>query len=851
MDSGQGASEAEVVLEELTIDDDVSTGERTEADVSADDVFEELDIDDASKRVTAAEPVVEKITVEPEAKAVVEEAVAEAEPEAETVVEEAVTEPEVEAVVEETAAEPEAETVVEEAVTESEVEAVVEETAVEPETEAVVEEAATEPEVETVVEEAVTEPESEVVVEEIPMEPETEAVVEEAVAEAEPEAETVAEEPVAEESAAETAEEQKAEMTSETTEPAADEAAEESESGATAPAEDAPSEETAPEPVDAEESETAPEETALTEASEEAGSKEVGPEETAAVSEAADFESASDEAAEAQEAEEADAAADPASEGASSEETDPATDRTPQVLEERPIQPFWSVEEPEEARTPVGIVKFVSGALVFVALLAAAYVYGINYYGTHFLPNTYLDGVDVGEMTAAEAKDALRSSFEDYSFTLTGRNGAAEDLDISAAAPAREYEGVEGVLSAQNRVGWIFARTPVKETSLPYTGTFDEEGLDKALDQSALLAAENIAPPENAYITFDPESNHYTIVPEVPGNAVDREVLTKAMGEKLREGQTALDMEEIGCYIAPAISADNARLNQDLAELNTLQDLGASIDMGGEVTEYLNGEQLREMISGESAVSAYVTGLKDRYDTYDKDKRRLFRTAEGTYILMNASYGWRLDEETTLKDLLALTDKAADTVGKSFDLEGILKAMEEAKAAKSKKSSKSSKDSKKTEENADPFHITASWTNKAAVHDEQDYGTTYAEVDLTNQTVYVIQDGQTIFTSPCVSGRMTKDRKTPPGIFDIKLKQTNKTLVGYKPDGSVDYRSPVNYWMPFNGGVGFHDATWRGSFGGTIYVNSGSHGCINMPLAKARELYGLVYKGMPVIVYYR
>ncbi len=836
MDSGQGTTEAEVVLEELTIDDDVSTGEGTEADVSADDVFEELDIDDAPKRVTAAEPVVEEITVEPEAEAVVEETAEE--PEAETAVEESVAEPEAEAVVEETAVEPETE-------------AVVEETAVEPETEAVVEEAATEPEVETVAEEAVTEPESEVVVEEIPMEPE---------------AETVAEEPVAEESAAETAEEQKAEMTLETTEPAADEAAEESESVAATPAEDAPAEETGPEPVDAEESETAPEEPALTEASEEVGPGEVEPEETTAVSEAADSEPAADEAAEAQEPEEADAAADPTAEEASSEETDPeveeasseetdpATDRTPQVLEQRPIQPFWSVEEPEEARTPVGIVKFVSGALVFVALLAAAYVYGINYYGTHFLPNTYLDGVDVGEMTAAEAKDALRSSFEDYSFTLTGRNGAAEDLDISEAAPAREYEGVEGVLSAQNRVGWIFARTPVKETSLPYTGTFDEEGLDKALDQSALLAAENIAPPENAYITFDPESNHYTIVPEVPGNAVDREVLTKAMGEKLREGQTALDMEEIGCYIAPAISADNARLNQDMAELNTLQDLGASIDMGGEVTEYLNGEQLREMISGESAVSAYVTGLKDRYDTYDKDKRRLFRTAEGTYILMNASYGWRLDEEATLKDLLALTDKAADTVGKSFDLEGILKAMEEAKAAKSaksSKSSKSSKDSKETEENADPFHITASWKNKAAVHDEQDYGTTYAEVDLTNQTVYVIQDGQTIFTSPCVSGRMTKDRKTPPGIFDIKLKQTNKTLVGYKPDGSVDYRSPVNYWMPFNGGVGFHDATWRGSFGGTIYVNSGSHGCINMPLAKARELYGLVYKGMPVIVYYR
>ena len=30
-------------------------------------------------------------------------------------------------------------------------------------------------------------------------------------------------------------------------------------------------------------------------------------------------------------------------------------------------------------------------------------------------------------------------------------------------------------------------------------------------------------------------------------------------------------------------------------------------------------------------------------------------------------------------------------------------------------------------------------------------------------------------------------------------------------------------------GVGFHDATWRNRFGGTIYKTNGSHGCINTP----------------------
>ena len=55
--------------------------------------------------------------------------------------------------------------------------------------------------------------------------------------------------------------------------------------------------------------------------------------------------------------------------------------------------------------------------------------------------------------------------------------------------------------------------------------------------------------------------------------------------------------------------------------------------------------------------------------------------------------------------------------------------------------------------------------------------------------------------------------------------------------------------MPFNGGIGFHDATWRSKFGGTIFQTSGSHGCINLPPEKASVLYDLIYKGMPVLCY--
>lgn len=47
-----------------------------------------------------------------------------------------------------------------------------------------------------------------------------------------------------------------------------------------------------------------------------------------------------------------------------------------------------------------------------------------------------------------------------------------------------------------------------------------------------------------------------------------------------------------------------------------------------------------------------------------------------------------------------------------------------------------------------------------------------------------------------------------------------------------------------------HDAGWRSSFGGTLYKNGGSHGCINLPPAAAKTIYENISAGMPVLCYH-
>ena len=121
---------------------------------------------------------------------------------------------------------------------------------------------------------------------------------------------------------------------------------------------------------------------------------------------------------------------------------------------------------------------------------------------------------------------------------------------------------------------------------------------------------------------------------------------------------------------------------------------------------------------------------------------------------------------------------------------------------------------------------------------------TYVEVDMTNQKVYFYKDGKLLVSSSIVTGNVSTDHSTPAGVYKLKAKMTDTYLVG------EDYRSHVDYWMPFIGNsVGLHDASWRRYFGGKIYETSGSHGCVNLPHNVAEKIFQNIDVGTPVIVF--
>ena len=127
---------------------------------------------------------------------------------------------------------------------------------------------------------------------------------------------------------------------------------------------------------------------------------------------------------------------------------------------------------------------------------------------------------------------------------------------------------------------------------------------------------------------------------------------------------------------------------------------------------------------------------------------------------------------------------------------------------------------------------------------KKNFGGNYVEVDLTNQKLYLYKNSELIMSSNIVSGSVSQTHMTPTGVYHVYSMEKNTVLRG------ADYASPVSFWMPFNGGIGFHDATWQAYFGGDRYTYAGSHGCINMPLDAAATLYSIIDTNVPIVCFY-
>ena len=134
----------------------------------------------------------------------------------------------------------------------------------------------------------------------------------------------------------------------------------------------------------------------------------------------------------------------------------------------------------------------------------------------------------------------------------------------------------------------------------------------------------------------------------------------------------------------------------------------------------------------------------------------------------------------------------------------------------------------------------------------------WVEVDISDQIVTLHKKNGTKYVSSCVTGNVSAGNATPTGVYNVYYKQYSPNFLGETLSGASKYAkndillmgdARVGYWMPFNGGIGFHDASWRTEFGGTIYKTNGSHGCVNLPKEAAKQIFLNIDQGTMVRVH--
>lgn len=465
-----------------------------------------------------------------------------------------------------------------------------------------------------------------------------------------------------------------------------------------------------------------------------------------------------------------------------------------------------------------------NGKLIFgiaggtTGVLLAAYVGVGVYFTSHFLPNTQINGHDCSGKPVSEVEDIFKKEMEGYSLTLTDQDGQKEEISSSDIDLVyKESKALKDALESQNAFSWPIAFFSSNSSDATIELSYDDAKLDAKLQSLKAVTAEQIQP-KSAAPEFD--GTQFVAGEEESGTAVNMERLRKKTEEALTQLKPEMSLKEEKCYEEPKFTSDSPEVAEACEKMNQYCQANITYTMDEPVvidapviSKWLSVDDDMKVKLKSSKIKKWLEKFGDQYDTMGA--QRSFTTPNGrSATVSGGDYGWSIDEDTEFKEIKKAIKKG-ETVTK------------------------------------EPTYYTG---GTAASHGEQDWGDTYAEVDISQQHMWYVVDGKVAMESDVVTGVPIPEKITPEGVYAIKEVTPNSTLVGETnpATGKPEYRTPVRYWMRITWeGVGFHDADWQSAFGGELYKNKniGSHGCINMPVDKAGELFNMIEVGVPVILH--
>lgn len=463
--------------------------------------------------------------------------------------------------------------------------------------------------------------------------------------------------------------------------------------------------------------------------------------------------------------------------------------------------------------------KFVITLSVLVFLIIAtiagasiAYSKTEDYKNDKFPENTAINGIDCSKLTYEQAIEKLTREWNKKHLVIKGKmdNDMATFTDFGCTYDIRDelkkakkenliFAAANHFISSQLRI-----QIPMK------VDKYDEE-FKKLVLASSFLNNEDDTVSRDAYVDLSKEN--FPIVPEVYGTKPNADKFFNDLLHHIQTGEVKFIFDAKDYYTLPKITSEDEELKEYQKFCRKYLKQKITYELGDE-TFTLTPEELQSLMkegtsgnADEEAVNKYVSSMAKKYDNVGIE--RSFTSLSGRQIYVaGGTYGWSIDEKKEAAQLIKDIN-----AHKSVSREPI-------------------------------------FSQKGYGKYSRTIGDTYVDVDISNQRVLFYKKGELVFSSNCVTGCKATGTTTDTGAYYILNKVRDVVLKGDNADGSK-YASPVKYWLGVTWtGQGFHDASWRSSFGGSIWINNGSHGCINMPPANMPALYNSVEVGTPVIMHY-
>ena len=453
------------------------------------------------------------------------------------------------------------------------------------------------------------------------------------------------------------------------------------------------------------------------------------------------------------------------------------------------------------------IISIIS---ILIAVIILIVIIGVYFYYTSFSIGTVVNGVNCSLLSVEHAKNnILKEQNKEIKFmlvNLNNDNNSKEENLKYYTLPKDELEFNINSDILKQELEKQKKQENTKEINSPNLFTINENNVKKAINVIKQYEEKNMLAPVNASLKVN-DNNLVEIESEKYGNKLDFNKAMEYTITNLKKGNTEIDFSPI-TDINPKILSTNESLNNNKDEINSFLETKIEFELSNGAIATLDKKIMSNWIEQNDS-GYYIVNIEKNLPYFVDALDRAVDTEDSV-----------LNFNTTGKGEISayVYDMARGSINKGEQLKIIKKALEEKKSGK-------------LEIIYEQNPINYLMKN-------------YVELDITRQKVWVYKNGNLVLQTSCVTGNTSEGNGTPSGVFMLRSKETNVTLTDEKT-----YSSFVNYWMPFNGGIGFHDATWRSSFGGNIYKTDSSHGCVNLPYKAAKNLFEIIDYNMPIIVY--